>query len=79
MAGDHVMLWFETAASWIIACSVADAAGTLQVPSSLLQNVAAGDSAIMNLDRFSTTVVTANNATVIFEGISGLSANATFL
>jgi len=79
VAGDHVMLWFETAASWIIACSVADAAGTLQVPSSLLQNVAAGDSAIMNLDRFSTTVVTANNATVIFEGISGLSANATFL
>jgi hypothetical protein len=58
---------------------VADAAGTLQVPSNLLENVAAGDSAIMNLDRFSTTVVTADNATVVLEGLSGLSANATFL
>ena len=77
-AGDQVMLWFETTASFIIACAVADASGTLQVPSHLLQNVAAGDSAIMNLDRFSTTVVTANNATVILEGISGISANATF-
>lgn len=79
VAGDQVMLWFETTASWIIACTVADAAGNLSVPSSLLQNVAAGDSAIMNLDRFSTTVVTANNATVILEGISGISASATFL
>jgi len=79
VAGDQVMLWFETTSSWIIACTADDAAGTLRVPSDLLQNVAAGDTAIVNFDRFSTTVVSVSNATVTLEGVTGLSAGATFL
>jgi hypothetical protein len=78
VAGAEVGLWFDTSGSWIIACTAADAAGKLQVPSDLLQNVLAGDSAIVNLDRFSTTVVTTNNATVTLEGVAGISTGATF-